>query len=58
MHKHIFPHGDYDHMGDAINSVEKFKVENVIFNCSLYNDLEKELISALEKKNIIHVLIN
>ena len=46
------PHGDYDHMGEAINLVENFKVENVIFNCGEYNDLEKELIKVLEKKNI------
>ena len=29
-------------MGEAINLVENFKVENVIFNCGPYNDLEKE----------------
>ncbi len=39
-------------MGEAINLVENFKVENVIFNCGKYNDLEKELIEVLEKKNI------
>ena len=39
-------------MGDAINLVNKFKVENVIFNCGEYNDLEKGLISVLEKKKI------
>ena len=33
MHKHISPHGDYDYMGEAINLVENFKVEKVIFNC-------------------------
>ena len=52
MHKRISPHGDYDHMGEAINLVESFKVENVIFNCGEYNDLEKELIKVLEKKHI------
>ena len=36
------PHGDYDHMGEAINLVKNFKVEKVIFNCEPYNDLEKE----------------
>lgn len=48
----ILTHGDYDHMGEAINLVENFKVENVIFNCGSYNDLEKELIEILDKKNI------
>ena len=30
MHKRMSPHGDYDHMGEAINLVENFKVEKVI----------------------------
>ena len=48
----IISHGDYDHMGEAINLVNNFKVEKVIFNCGEYNDLEKELIKVLEKKHI------
>ena len=48
----ILTHGDYDHMGEAINLINNFKVDKVIFNCGEYNDLEKELIKALEKKNI------
>jgi len=39
-------------MGEAINLVENFKVEKVIFNCGEFTDLEKELIKALNKKNI------
>ena len=39
-------------MGEAINLVNNFKVENVIFNCGPYNDLESKLIKVLEKKNI------
>ena len=48
----IITHGDYDHMGEAINLVEKFKVEKVIFNCGEFNDLEQELIKVLDKKKI------
>ena len=48
----ILTHGDYDHMGEAINLVENFKVEKVIFNCGTYNDLEKKLIKVLDKKKI------
>ena len=48
----ILTHGDYDHMGEAINLVNNFKVEKVIFNCGPYNDLEQELIKVLEKKKI------
>ena len=46
------PHGDFDHMGEAINLVNNFKVEKVIFNCGEYNVLEKELIKVLDKKKI------
>ena len=52
MYKRMSSHGDYDHMGEAINLVENFKVEKVIFNCGPYNDLENELIEVLEKKKI------
>ena len=50
----IITHGDFDHMGEAINLVNNFKVEKVIFNCGEYNDLEKELIKVLDKKKIKH----
>ena len=39
-------------MGEAINLVNNFKVEKVIFNCGKYNYLEKKLIKVLDKKNI------
>lgn len=39
-------------MADAMNLVENFKVENVIFNCGEYNDLENELVKVLDKKKI------
>ena len=45
-------HGDFDHMGEAINLVNNFKVDNVVFNCGEYNNLEKNLIMVLNKKNI------
>ena len=48
----IITHGDYDHMGEAINLVNNFKVEKVIFNCEPFNDLEKDLIEVLDKKKI------
>ena len=35
-------------MGEAVNLVNNFKVEKVIFNCGKYNDLEKELIKVLD----------
>ena len=39
-------------MSEAINLINNFKVEKVIFNCGPYNDLEKELIKVLNKKKI------
>ena len=39
-------------MGEAKYLVENFKVEEVIFNCGEYNDLEQDLIKILDKKNI------
>ena len=39
-------------MGEAINLVNNFKVEKVIFNCGPYNDLEQELIKVLDKNHI------
>ena len=48
----ILTHGDYDHMGEAINLINNFKVDKVIFNCGPYNDLENELIDVLNEKKI------
>lgn len=48
----IITHGDYDHMGEAINLVENFRVEKVIFNCGSYNELEQDLIKVLDKNKI------
>ena len=39
-------------MWEAINLINNFKVEKVIFNCGPYNDLESELIKVLDKKKI------
>ena len=52
LHYLILTHGDADHMGEASNIVNNLKVETVIFNCGSYNNMEKELIKQLNKKNI------
>lgn len=39
-------------MGDAINLINNFKVEKVIFNCGEFNELEQELTKVLNKKKI------
>ena len=48
----IITHGDFDHMGEAINLANNFKVEKVIFNCGEFNKLEQDLIKVLDKKKI------
>lgn len=48
----ILSHGDFDHMGEAVNLVNNFKVYKVIFNCGEFNELEQELIKTLNKKKI------
>ena len=50
----VLTHGDYDHLGEAINLVENFKVEKVIFNCGEFNELEIDLIKVLDKKKILY----
>lgn len=50
----LLSHGDYDHMGESMNLVNSFKVDNVIFNQDEYNDLELELISLLKRKQIFY----
>lgn len=48
----VLTHGDYDHMGEAINLVNNFNVGKVILNCGDFNDLEKDLINVLVKNKI------
>ena len=50
----ILTHGDYDHMGEAANLVNSFKVDNVIFNCGSFNFLENNLIKTLDTNKIKH----
>jgi len=48
----LITHGDFDHMGEAVNLVNNFKVGKVIFNCGEFNKLEQDLINVLDKKKI------
>ena len=52
----VVSHGDFDHMGEAINLVNNFKVKNVVFNCGEFNNLENELIEVLDRKKIKYYL--
>lgn len=48
----ILTHGDYDHMGQAFNLINSFKVDKVILNNDKLNELELKLIKILEERNI------
>ena len=48
----VTTHGDFDHIGEAINIINNYKVKKVIFNCGEYNALEKDLIKVLNDKHI------
>ncbi len=48
----VLSHGDYDHMGDALDIINNLKVNEVIFNQGEYNDLENNLVENLKQKHI------
>ena len=48
----ILTHGDNDHAGEAINILDKMNVESVVLNNDSFNDLEKSIISSLDKLKI------
>lgn len=55
----VITHGDFDHIGEAINLVNNFKVKNIYINDNKVNFLEKRLINEfkytkkLKEKEII-----
>lgn len=52
MHKRMSLHENFDHMGEAVNLVNNFKVDKVVFNNDDFNELETELIKVLSEKGI------
>ena len=48
----ILTHGDNDHAGEAINLIDNYKIDNIIFNNDNYNELEQNIIKNLKSKNI------
>lgn len=41
----LLTHGDADHLGDAINIIDKFKVKSVMLNGNVINELEMAIIN-------------
>lgn len=50
----ILTHGDADHMGDALIIVENIKINRVVFNVGIYDNLENDLIRKLDEMGIEH----
>ena len=48
----ILSHGDFDHMGDAVNVMNSMKIDKVLFNSDGYNELESKLIENLIDNDI------
>ena len=48
----IGTHGDMDHIGEMMNVISHFKVENVLLNRDELNDLELEVVEATKEKGI------
>ena len=48
----ILTHGDYDHLGDAINIIDNIKVNNIIVNNGKFNDNELKIIDLIKEKII------
>ena len=56
MHKRMLLHGDKDYIGESINLLNNYIVNNIIFNCGKYNYLEKGLLKdiiALDKLTLL-----
>ena len=54
----VITHGDFDHIGDAGYLINNYKVRNVILNSGKNNQLEKDLIKYLKKRNINYINIS
>ena len=48
----ILTHGDFDHLGEAINLINNFKVKYVLFNSGYDNDNELIIKELLDERNI------
>ncbi len=48
----ILTHGDYDHMGESVNLINNFKVDNIIINDGEVNNNEKILYKFFDNKKI------
>lgn len=52
MHKRYSPHGDNDHLGEALTLIKYFKIKKVILNKGEINELEEKIINYLNYRKI------
>lgn len=57
VHKNKSPHGDFDHVGEAINLIHNIKVEKVILNEGNFNEQEEKIVEMLRKKRISYEIV-
>lgn len=48
----VLTHGDYDHLGEAINLIDNFNVNKVVLNDGYINSLEKEVLKKHKNTDI------
>lgn len=51
VNKLLLTHGDYDHLGEALNIIENYKIDNIFINEGKRNYLEKLIIKKFKKVN-------
>ncbi len=54
LNKIILTHFDYDHLGEALNIIENYKVDNILINEGEKNYLEKLIIKKFKNINICY----
>lgn len=52
----VLSHGDFDHVGEAMNLIHNIKIENVIFNEGNFNSQEVKIIELLKQKKIPYTI--
>ena len=51
------PHGDYDHVGEAVDLINNFEINRVYFNEGDFGGNETKIMVLLQKKNTNYQLM-
>jgi len=54
----VLTHGDFDHLGEAMHLLERFKVQQVIMNSGMNNSYENKIIEYCNQHNITYQQIS